>query len=222
MALTIILNGQSRTFAGLAESASVEELIAELGLKGDRVAVLAYNCVEWCEIFAATAKAGLVALPINFRLIGNEVQFIVSNGEAAAFIVQDEFVGLANFIAYARTPALLESLWNSLWVSSAVTAIAVPLAFGFAYALTRSCMPLKPLFRGITLIPLLAPSLLAAISLGAVFMGANSYIGNAPNLMVKLIAEQRGIKMPGFFGYMLYSSLVLIPLFIAVSLLFFG
>jgi fatty-acyl-CoA synthase len=48
-----------------------------LGLsKGDRVAILAYNCVEWCEIFAATAKAGLVALPINFRLMGKEIQFI--------------------------------------------------------------------------------------------------------------------------------------------------
>src|SRR6185295_15976900 len=65
-----------------------------LGLaKGDRVAVLAYNCVEWCEIFAATAKAGLVALPINFRLIGKEVQFIVDNAEASAFIVQDELAG---------------------------------------------------------------------------------------------------------------------------------
>ncbi|WP_048440429.1 putative 2-aminoethylphosphonate ABC transporter permease subunit [Caenimonas sp. SL110] len=77
----------------------------------------------------------------------------------------EEFVGLRNFIEYAQTPSLLTSLWNSIWVSSLVTVIAVPLAFGFAYALTRSCMPLKPLFRGITLIPLLAPSLLAAISL---------------------------------------------------------
>ena len=66
-----------------------------------------------------------------------------------------KFVGLANFIAYARTPALLESLWNSLWVSAMVTAITIPLAFGFAYALARSCMPFKPLFRGITLVPLL-------------------------------------------------------------------
>ena len=78
---------------------------------------------------------------------------------------QDEFVGLANFIDYARTPALLQSVWNSVWVSMAVTAVTVPLAFGFAYALTRSWMPFKPLFRGITLIPLLAPSLLSAISL---------------------------------------------------------
>src|ERR1700754_1428623 len=74
---------------------------ALLGLpisKGDRVAVLAYNCVEWCEIFAATAKAGLVALPINFRLIGKEVQFIVNNADAAAIIVQDELVGLVEEI----------------------------------------------------------------------------------------------------------------------------
>ncbi|MGH8804535.1 MAG: putative 2-aminoethylphosphonate ABC transporter permease subunit [Polaromonas sp.] len=76
-----------------------------------------------------------------------------------------QFVGFDNFMAYAKTPALLESLWNSLWVSTAVTLVTVPLAFGFAYALARSCMPYKALFRGITLIPLLAPSLLSAISL---------------------------------------------------------
>jgi iron(III) transport system permease protein len=76
-----------------------------------------------------------------------------------------EFAGLRNFLDYARNPALLSSLWNSIWVSAAVTAIAVPLAFGFAYALTRSCMRYKALFRGITLVPLLAPSLLSAISL---------------------------------------------------------
>ena len=75
------------------------------------------------------------------------------------------FVGVANFIVYARTPALLQSLWNSLWVSAVVTTITVPLAFGFAYALTRTCMPAKGLFRGIALVPLLAPSLLSAISL---------------------------------------------------------
>jgi iron(III) transport system permease protein len=78
---------------------------------------------------------------------------------------QGQWVWFANFIEYAKTPALLESLWHSIWVSCTVTLIATPLAFGFAYALTRSCMPYKALFRGITLIPLLAPSLLSAISL---------------------------------------------------------
>jgi Na+/H+ antiporter NhaD/arsenite permease-like protein len=66
----------------------------------------------------------------------------------------------------------------------------------------------------------LAPTL-AAISAGAVFMGANSYIGNAPNLMVKAIAEDRGIKMPSFFGYMVWSTCVLIPLFIVMTFIWF-
>ncbi len=78
---------------------------------------------------------------------------------------QGQFVGFKNFISYLQTPALLHSLWNSIWVSLLVTVIVVPMAFVFAYALTRSCMPGKSLFRAISLIPLLAPSLLSAISL---------------------------------------------------------
>ncbi|MFN0196908.1 MAG: sodium:proton antiporter [Planctomycetaceae bacterium] len=66
-----------------------------------------------------------------------------------------------------------------------------------------------------------APLILAAISCGAVFMGANTYIGNGPNFMVKAIAEQNGVKMPGFFGYMAYSIGILIPIFIAATFLFF-
>jgi Na+/H+ antiporter NhaD/arsenite permease-like protein len=59
---------------------------------------------------------------------------------------------------------------------------------------------------------------LIPISLGAVFMGANTYIGNGPNFMVKSIAEQAGVKMPSFFGYMVYSSLILLPIFALVTL----
>jgi len=63
---------------------------------------------------------------------------------------------------------------------------------------------------------------LAAISAGAVFMGANTYIGNAPNLMVKAIAEERGVKMPGFFAYMAWSGGILLPLFALVGWLWFA
>lgn len=63
--------------------------------------------------------------------------------------------------------------------------------------------------------------LLAAISCGAVFMGANTYIGNGPNFMVKAIAERSGVRMPSFFEYMLYSGAILMPLFIAVTFVFF-
>ena len=61
---------------------------------------------------------------------------------------------------------------------------------------------------------------LVAISLGAVFMGANTYIGNGPNFMVRTIAEERGVKMPSFGGYMLWSGVVLLPVFVLVTLVF--
>jgi Na+/H+ antiporter NhaD/arsenite permease-like protein len=62
---------------------------------------------------------------------------------------------------------------------------------------------------------------LTAISAGAVFMGANTYIGNGPNFMVRSIAEERGVKMPTFGGYMLYSGAVLLPVFAIITLVFF-
>jgi Na+/H+ antiporter NhaD/arsenite permease-like protein len=64
-------------------------------------------------------------------------------------------------------------------------------------------------------------NILVGISLGAVFMGANTYIGNGPNFMVRAIAEERGVKMPSFGGYMLYSAAVLLPIFAIVTLVFF-
>ena len=64
-------------------------------------------------------------------------------------------------------------------------------------------------------------STLAAISAGAVFMGANTYIGNAPNFMVKAIAESRGVRMPSFFGFIGWSACVLLPIFMATTWLFF-
>jgi Na+/H+ antiporter NhaD/arsenite permease-like protein len=66
-----------------------------------------------------------------------------------------------------------------------------------------------------------AVKILEAISCGAVFMGANTYIGNGPNFMVKAIAEEHGVKMPSFLGYMAYSCAILIPLFVMVTLILF-
>jgi Na+/H+ antiporter NhaD/arsenite permease-like protein len=66
-----------------------------------------------------------------------------------------------------------------------------------------------------------AAALLAAISCGAVMMGANTYIGNGPNFMVKAIAEENGVRMPSFFGYMLYSCTILLPIFAVVTWVFF-
>jgi acyl-CoA synthetase (AMP-forming)/AMP-acid ligase II len=70
-----------------------------LGLaKGDRVGILAYNCVEWMEIYTATAKAGLVAVPINFRLVGAEICYIAGNAGISAFIVQHDLLAVVESI----------------------------------------------------------------------------------------------------------------------------
>jgi acyl-CoA synthetase (AMP-forming)/AMP-acid ligase II len=78
-----------------ARSCRLANALIGLGLaKGDRVAVLAYNALEWAEIYAATAKAGLVAVPINFRLTGPEIRYIIENSGALALIVEDQLTGV--------------------------------------------------------------------------------------------------------------------------------
>jgi len=62
---------------------------------------------------------------------------------------------------------------------------------------------------------------LLAISCGAVFMGANTYLGNAPNFMVRAICEEQDIRMPGFFAYLVWSGAILLPLFGLLTLVFF-
>lgn len=106
-----------------------------------------------------------------------------------------EWVGLLNFADYFRTPALARSIWNSVWVSTLVTLVTIPLAFAFAYGLTRSCMRFKALLRNVALVPILAPSLLAAISfifwfgnqgaLKGLLMGGQIY--GAPGIVISLV-----------------------------------
>lgn len=79
------------------------------------------------------------------------------------------FIGLVNYIRYFETPALAYSIQNSVFIAVVSTLITIPLAFFYAYGLTRSCMKGRALFRGIALIPILAPSLLPAISLVYLF-----------------------------------------------------
>jgi Na+/H+ antiporter NhaD/arsenite permease-like protein len=113
-----------------------------------------------------------------------------------------------------RTPA--HFFWATGSLSSVLDNAPTYLAFAAAAAGLQGIPPHGPY------VGMLEPQLLAAISTGAVFMGANTYIGNAPNFMVKAIAEEGGVKMPSFFGYMLYSVGILVPLFIVVALVFFG
>jgi Na+/H+ antiporter NhaD/arsenite permease-like protein len=104
--------------------------------------------------------------------------------------------------------------WQFFWATGALSSFLdnAPTYLTFL-ALARS-LGLAPEVVGVP------HSLLVAISLGAVFMGANTYIGNGPNFMVRSIAEERGVRMPSFGGYMLYSGAVLLPVFVVVTLVF--
>lgn len=84
---------------------------------------------------------------------------------------QGNFVGLDNFVLYATNPSLNDAVANSLWVSLITAMIVVPLAFAFAYALTRTCIPSRALFSAIATLPILAPSLLPALAL--IYIGGN-------------------------------------------------
>jgi len=115
---------------------------------------------HWTDRVAHAAMLALIAVLLVF-LAGPLASILVKSLQNA----DGAYAGLGNFASYLQTPALLSSLWHSVWVSLLVTFVTVPLAFGFAYALARSCMPFKPVFRTIALVPLLAPSLLSALSL---------------------------------------------------------
>ena len=115
--------------------------------------------VHWHDRLAQVLLLGCCALLALF-LLGPMLAILIKS-------VQDKsgaFVGLLQFREYFATPALQSSIWNTFWVAIVVTGITIPLAFAYAYALTRSCMRGKIIFRVIALTPILAPSLMAAIS----------------------------------------------------------
>jgi Na+/H+ antiporter NhaD/arsenite permease-like protein len=108
--------------------------------------------------------------------------------------------------------------WQYFWASGSLSSVldnapTYVVFFQTAASLTGTA-GLGPAVAGV------AERLLVAISLGSVFMGANTYIGNGPNFMVRAIAEESGVAMPSFFGYLAYSGAVLIPLFVLVTFLF--
>ncbi len=121
----------------------------------------------------------------------------------------------------------LSEPWQFFWASGGLSSFLDNAPTYLTFAATASGLHGVPLDDPRHLGDLLAKgptavALLQAISCGAVFMGANSYIGNGPNFMVKAIAEEAGVKMPSFFGYMAYSTGVLVPLFVGVTFVFFG
>jgi iron(III) transport system permease protein len=112
-----------------------------------------------------------------------------------------EFAGLANFIQYVQSPSLAQSTWNTLTFAALTTLFTVPQAFLFAYAVQRSCIPFKNLWRNIALIPILAPSLLAAISF--IYLFGNQ---GALKFMLGWFGLTSIYGMPGMVAAMSFAS----------------
>lgn len=114
--------------------------------------------------------------------------------------------------------------WQFFWATGALSSVLdnAPTYLVFAAsAAGLHAIPAHGAYIGALAQDPASARLLAAIATGAVFMGANTYIGNAPNLMVKAIAEENGVKMPSFFGYMAYSAAILLPIYLLLTFLFF-
>ena len=186
-----------------------------LGLAGVVLAVAFLGAPAREAVLVALAAASLWRTPREIRR---------ANGFTASPIVEVAVVFFGIFLTMIPALELLRlrggelgvrAPWQFFWATGALSSFLdnAPtyltfLALGQGLGLAREVVDVPH-------------TILAAISVGAVAMGANSYIGNAPNFMVKSIAEEQGVKMPSFFGYMLYSSLVLLPLFAVVTLIFF-
>ncbi len=111
--------------------------------------------------------------------------------------------------------------WQFFWLSGGLSSFLDNAPTYLTFSSLAESVTRSQSLAGVPVIAGVRADLLRAISCGAVFMGANTYIGNGPNFMVKVIAEEQGVAVPHFFGYMLYSGSVLIPVFLVITVVFF-
>ena len=184
-----------------------------VGLKGIRLTLKA-SC-GFRTSLRTTAWSGSSLTPASIRR-ANHFTFHPIAEVAAIF-----------FGIFATVPPALDLLrtsgdalgvrepWQYFWAAGSLSSVLDNAPTYLAFLALAQGQGLAPEVVGVS------HDVLAAISLGAVFMGANTYIGNVPNFMVRSIAESRGIRMPSVGGYLLYTSAVLIPVFLLVTVLFF-
>lgn len=174
-------------------------------------------------------REGVMLLMVVLSRVSTQPKLRAENKFTLHPIQEVAYLFIGIFVAMIPALVLLEQNGKSLGITE-------PWQFFWATGLFSSVLDNAPtyltflsLMKGLTgyteiaqvLADPAAEALLKAISVGAVFMGANSYIGNAPNFMVKAVAEEAGVKMPSFGGYLLYSGGILIPIFILLTLVFF-
>jgi Na+/H+ antiporter NhaD/arsenite permease-like protein len=179
----------------------------------------------WGSLFQAIVLGGLAL--VSYRTTPRWIHESNNFHFDPVFEVAVLFFGI--FGAMLPVLAILEAVgptlgitkpWQYFWIAGSLSSFLdnAPTYLTFS---TLAASTLGFGSSGLHALALKAPNLLAAVGCGSVFMGANTYIGNGPNFMVKAIADHRGIKTPGFFGYMAWSALVLLPVFVIVTIVFF-
>jgi Na+/H+ antiporter NhaD/arsenite permease-like protein len=175
-------------------------------------------------VFLSTPYRELVMILMGYLSYRYTVKEIKTKNKFTLYPITEVAVIFAGIFA-TMIPALLilkargaefgiEEPWQFFWLTGSLSSFLdnAPTYLSF-FSLAQGL----GIGGGIVGVP---EDIILAISAGAVFMGANSYIGNGPNFMVKSICDEAGVKMPSFFGYMVYSGMILIPLFILITFVF--
>jgi Na+/H+ antiporter NhaD/arsenite permease-like protein len=181
-------------------------------------------------IVRETARLGMLALMTVLSLVTTPKELRSENGfsfgpiEEVAVLFAGIFATMIPALEILRTRGGefgVSQPWHFFWLSGGLSSFLdnAPTYLTFA-SLAQGLGPGNDVAVQLTGGPVSA-TLLAAISCGSVFMGANSYIGNGPNFMVKAIAEEQGIPMPSFVGYMAWSGAILLPIFTVITFVFF-
>jgi len=202
------------------DRAEIEPLRLQGGLNalplGLVILAVAFLNGPWREIaIVACAAVSLWRTPVSIRR---------ANGVTARPMVEVAVLFFGIFLTMIPALELLRAHggelgvrepWQFFWATGVLSTFLDNAPTYVTFLALAQGLGMTPEVVGVT------HRVLAAISVGAVAMGANSYIGNAPNFMMKSIAEEAKIPMPSFVGYMLYSGAILVPLFVATTLIFF-
>ncbi|MCR4601819.1 MAG: sodium:proton antiporter, partial [Clostridia bacterium] len=181
----------------------------------------AYASIVECVIILVAAGLSMITTKKETRK-KNEFTFAPIAEVAKLFI--GIFITMIPALALLKVHGAslgLDQPWQMFWATGALSSFLDNTPTYLVFLQTAGSLGYTAADAVATTVGAVAPTMLLAISAGAVFMGANTYIGNAPNFMVKSIAEENKIKMPSFFGYMAWSCSILIPTFVVDMVVFF-
>jgi Na+/H+ antiporter NhaD/arsenite permease-like protein len=205
-----------------------KKMAAPISLRGKRNLLFIIGVLLSVILFDTPAREGMMIGLTALSLISTPKDIYKQNNFHYTPIVEVAILFAGIFITMVPALLILEAggaefgvrlPWHFFWITGGLSSFldnipAYTTFLSFAQGLARA----TGLSKEIIGIPI---KYLEAVSVGAVFMGANSYIGNGPNFMVKAICEHRGVNIPSFFGYMLWSCGILIPLFVIATFVFF-